>query len=180
MPLWWNKHFFNKSADEISGKDWLNMPVTGISWDDAERYCSWVGNGARLPTEAEWEYAARAGTSQEYFWGNDMKSASKYTVMDKGLSPVMSRQPNPWGLFDMIGNAWEWCADRYDKNYYKKSPPDNPKGPEDPKKYSYRVVRGGAWNEYSWNLRCANRSYGEQFRRYEGLGFRICRSVQAK
>jgi sulfatase modifying factor 1 len=180
MPLWWNKHFFEQGSDDLPGRDWLNMPVTGISWDDAQRYCAWVGAGARLPTEGEWEYAARAGASNEYFWGDDMKAAGSFAVVDKGLSRVMSRKPNSWGLYDMIGNAWEWCADRYAKDYYRVSPGNDPHGPEDAKKYPYRVVRGGAWNEYHWNLRCANRSYGEQFRRYQGLGFRICRSVHSK
>ncbi|MDD5675453.1 MAG: formylglycine-generating enzyme family protein [Chitinivibrionales bacterium] len=179
MPLWWNKKFFNNQADDIPGNKWLAMPVVGVSWDNAQDFCAWKGTGYRLPTEAEWEYAARAGSTSEYFWGNTMDSAAEYAVIDKGISPVMTRKPNAWGLYDMIGNAWEWCQDRYDKNYYKKSPERNPTGPGDSesKKYPYRVVRGGEWNEYRWNLRCANRNYGEEFRRFNGVGFRICRSI---
>jgi formylglycine-generating enzyme required for sulfatase activity len=180
MPLWWNKHFFNRDADDVPGNKWLDMPVTGVSWNDAQAYCAWKGAGYRLPTEAEWEYAARAGSSSNYFWGANMDSADRYAVVDKGLSPVMSRKPNAFGLYDMIGNAWEWCQDRYDGKYYEKSPDRNPTGANDAKKYPYRVVRGGSWNEYRWNLRCANRNYGEQFRRFEGVGFRICRSVREK
>lgn len=178
MPLWWNRRFFDRQADELPGKAWLGMPVTGVSWDDAQDYCRWKGGCCRLPTEAEWEYAARAGSQSEYFWGETMDSARSYAVIDKGLSPVMAKKPNRFGLSDMLGNAWEWCQDRYDKKYYQRSPAENPKGPPEGKKYLYRVVRGGSWNEYGWNLRCANRNYGEQFRRFEGVGFRICRSVQ--
>jgi formylglycine-generating enzyme len=180
MPLWWNKRFFDKSADELPGREWLDMPVMGVSWNNAQEYCRWKGNGARLPTEAEWEYAAHAGTTTEYFWGATMDSASKYAVVNKGYSRVMSRSPNNWGLCDMLGNAWEWCADRYQKDYYSASPVHNPQGPADSTKYPYRVVRGGSWKEYSWNLRCANRNFGEQARRFEGVGFRICKNPEAR
>jgi formylglycine-generating enzyme required for sulfatase activity len=177
MPIWWNKRFFEGKADDRSGKVWLGMPITGISWDDAQAYCRWLGPGYGLPTEAQWEYAARAGSAGRYFWGDSMDRADSFAVVRGGLAPVKSKKPNAFGLYDMTGNAWEWCDDRYDKNYYKQSPRENPPGPADGKKYSYRAVRGGGWNEYSWNLRCANRNYGEQFRRYEGVGFRVCRSV---
>jgi formylglycine-generating enzyme required for sulfatase activity len=184
MPLWWNKRFFEKSADELPGRAWLDMPVTGVSWDDAQDYCRWKGQnlgfGFRLPTEAEWEYAVRAGSRTEYFWGATMDSAGEFAVVNNGLAPVMTKRPNAFGLYDMTGNAWEWCQDRYGKRYYETSPAKNPQGPDDEKKYPCRVVRGGAWNEYGWNLRCANRNYGEQFRRFEGVGFRICRSVREK
>ena len=129
MPLWWNRRFFDQDADELPGRAWLDMPVTGVSWDDAQDYCRWKGAGYRLPTEAEWEYAARAGSSSEYFWGATMDSAARYAVVDKGLSPVMTRKPNAFGLYDMTGNAWEWCQDRYDRKYYEKSPAPQPAGP---------------------------------------------------
>jgi formylglycine-generating enzyme required for sulfatase activity len=177
MPYWWNKRFFPQKVDELSGRDWLNLPVTGVSWDDAQAYCSWLGKGFRLPSEAEWEYAARGGTESDYFWGNKNDSASLYAVINVRLSPVMSVRPNQYGLYDMLGNAWEWCEDRYDAHYYQTSCFKNPNGPTDPEKYPYRVVRGGSWNEYMCNLRSANRNYGESFRRFDGVGFRICRSV---
>jgi formylglycine-generating enzyme required for sulfatase activity len=179
MPFWWNKRFFPDKADDLPGSEWLSLPVTGISWHDAQAYCSWKGDGYRLPTEAEWEYAARGGASSERFWG-DTGSASTYAVVKDRLSTVKSVRPNRYGLYDMIGNAWEWCQDRYDPQYYRKSPDKNPAGPTDGKQYPYRTVRGGSWNEYGWNLRAANRNYGEPFRRFDGVGFRICRSADRK
>jgi formylglycine-generating enzyme required for sulfatase activity len=179
MPVWWNKRFYEDKADDKPGRTWLALPVTGISWDDALTYCKWLGPGFRLPTEAEWEYAARAGSTGAYFWGNSKDSERYFAVVDHGLSPAGSRKPNDFGLYDMIGNAWEWCGDRYDKKYYQESPAHDPQGPVDAKRYPYRVVRGGGWNEYSWNLRCSNRNYGEPFRRYDGVGFRVCRSIKA-
>jgi formylglycine-generating enzyme required for sulfatase activity len=180
MPFWWNRRYFPKKADDLPGKEWLNLPVTGVSWNDAQDYCAWKGEGYRLPTEAEWEYGARGGTSTEHYWGNSSDSASLYAVVKERLSAVRTKQPNGFGLFDMIGNAWEWCQDRYDPRYYKISLDKNPTGPSDGKKYPFRVVRGGSWNEYLWNLRAANRNYGEPFRRFDGVGFRICRSVHYK
>jgi len=180
MPLWWNKRFFPAKADDLSGKEWLSLPITAVSWEDARAYCVWKGGGFRLPTEAEWEYAARGGSTADYFWGNGSDGAEGFAVIKNGLSRVKSTKPNQFGLFDMLGNAWEWCQDRYDAHYYRVSPSDNPMGPSDSLKYPYRVVRGGSWNEYLRNLRCANRSYGEQFRRFDGVGFRICRSAQGQ
>jgi formylglycine-generating enzyme required for sulfatase activity len=180
MPFWWNRQFFPLKVDDLSGKEWLSLPVTGVSWDDAQAYCSWKGKGYRLPTEAEWEYATRGGTESEYFWGDKKDSAVFYAVIKEKLSSVKTVRPNQFGLYDMLGNAWEWCQDRYDPHYYRKSSSENPTGPSDFKKYPYRVVRGGSWNEYMWNLRSANRNYGESFRRFDGVGFRICRSVSTK
>ena len=177
MPFWWNRRFFDQRVDDMTGKQWLSLPVTGVSWDDAQAYCAWKGKGFRLPTEAEWEYAARGKTQTEYFWGNTSDSAASYAAIGKRLLPVKSKLPNQFKLFDMVGSVWEWCQDRYDKRYYGESPSDNPRGPTDSIKFPYRVVRGGSWKEYTWNCRCANRNYGEPFRRFDGVGFRICRSV---
>lgn len=180
MPYFWNKRFFAGKVDDMAGTEWFSLPITGVSWEDAQSYCNWKGEGYRLPTEAEWEYAARGGTDSDYFWGDKKEGASQYAVIKKQLSPVKSLSANQFGLYDILGNAWEWCFDRYDPRYYQKSPAENPVGPDDAKKYPYRVARGGSWNEYIWNLRCANRHYGESFRRYDGVGFRICRSVKRK
>lgn len=126
----------------IDGKD--NYPVVHVSWDDAIAYCKWAGK--RLPTEAEWEYAARGGRQTKYFWGDEDVEASKpkantwqgifpnnNTAWDKfaGLAPVASYAPNSYGLYDVAGNVWEWCSDWY-------APPS---GPVSQKK----VVRGGSF-----------------------------------
>jgi formylglycine-generating enzyme required for sulfatase activity len=180
MPFWWNRRFFPEKVSDRSGGEWLSLPAIGVSWDDARAYCAWRSAGCRLPTEAEWEYAARGNAQTDYFWGNSPDSAPLYAVMKDRLLPVKSARPNMFGLHDMLGNAWEWCNDRYGSHYYSQSPPENPLGPADSLKHPYRVVRGGSWNEYLWNLRCANRSFGEQFRRFDGVGFRIARSARAK
>lgn len=179
LPSWWNRNFFDEAYVHASGTEWLRMPVVGVSWDDANKFCAWKGASYRLPTEAEWEYAARGGVSEAYPWGKDFGNAAQYAVVEKRLSAVMSRAPNRLGVYDMIGNAWEWCNDRYDRGYYAVSETNNPQGPKNTRR-KYRVVRGGAWNEYPWNLRSANRSFGEQNRPFGGVGFRICRDLQGQ
>jgi formylglycine-generating enzyme required for sulfatase activity len=152
------------TGSNIIGKD--DHPVVHISWDDAMAYCKWAGK--RLPTEAEWEYAAKAGKKHIYPWGNeDVENGTpkantwqgnfpdKNTLRDKfyRISPVKSFKPNEFGLYDMAGNVWEWCSDWYDANYYKQiqnSLTVNPKGssqsfdpmePHLPKK----VMKGGSF-----------------------------------
>jgi formylglycine-generating enzyme required for sulfatase activity len=101
-------------------------------------------NGYRLPTEAEWEYACRAGTTTEYYWGDDMDGAYAWCENAGGKTqPVGTKKPNAWGLYDMIGNVWEWCHDWYAEDYYAGSRVKNPRGPN--KKGVCRVIRGGSW-----------------------------------
>ena len=120
-----------------------NIAVNQLEWVEARDYCRKLGH--RLPTEAEWEYAARAGTSTEYPWGNIIDRAYVWYAGNSGHThhPVGTRKPNPWGLYDMLGGVWEWVNDWYGEFYYKDSPVKNPKGPSNI--FSWHVIRGGSW-----------------------------------
>jgi iron(II)-dependent oxidoreductase len=138
LPEFWGMDEFR------SGPDFPNHPVIGVSRYDAEAYAKWADK--RLPTEAEWEYAARGGLSgKKYPNGNDIDSSmANFTKAEKGGTvPVGSYPPNGFGLYDMAGNVLEWVADFYDGDYYSESPRENPTGPKDGRFY---VIRGGGWH----------------------------------
>ena len=120
-------------------------PVIGVNWVDANEYAKWAGK--RLPTEAEWECAARGGKVGKDFPDGSMFNPEKGGIhcrqKKKGTLKIGSYSPNPFGLYDMAGNVWEWIADRYDSNYYQRSKSQNPTGPQEGR---FRVIRGGSWH----------------------------------
>ncbi len=151
-------------------------PVEKVNWNDAMNFAKKFGRRfeveARLPYEAEWEYAARAGSSTKFFWGDSFHEDYAWYSGNSGkqTNPVGQKKPNPWGLYDMSGNVWEWCMDWYGSMYYSKSPERNPRGPQTGK---YRILRGGCWDDYRFNLRSSYRNYINPDCRYYDDGFRL-------
>jgi sulfatase modifying factor 1 len=172
-----------------------NIPVSRVCWHDAASFLkklNALGEGRyRLPTEAEWEYAARAGTRTAYSWGNRIDCskamfANKIGKFDQctafavkrglpadGPAPVRSFAPNPWGLYDMHGNVWEWCQD-----WFGPYPDGARVDPQGPSKGTNRVRRGGSWFGEGVKCRSANRAYGHPHSRLRSTGFRVVRVVE--
>jgi formylglycine-generating enzyme required for sulfatase activity len=152
-----------------------NLPVEQVSWNDAQEFIKKLnakndGYVYRLPTEAEWEYACRAGTTGDYAGNLD-----KMGWYDKNKTNLVGGlNPNAWGLYDMHGNVWEWCWDWFDSGYYGKSPDVDPKGPGSG---SYRVGRGGGWKNFAARCRSAHRSHDTPSTRSHDLGFRLVRTI---
>jgi formylglycine-generating enzyme required for sulfatase activity len=164
-----------KPDDRGWGRD--NQPVINVSWHDAVAYTEWLTQQTnqtyRLPTEAEWEYAARAGTETDYWWGNEIdETKANYDGNLGQTSPVGAYDPNPFGLYDMLGNVWEWTCSEYEAPYNGKEKVCISK-----KSNEYRVLRGGSWHYSSSSLRTADRDYnGPSYRSYS-LGFRVVRAA---
>jgi formylglycine-generating enzyme required for sulfatase activity len=155
-------------------------PVTEVTFYGAQAYARWAGK--RLPTEAEWEYACRAGTTTRYNTGDIIThNDANYDGLGgedvwESTAPVGSFSPNAWGLYDMHGNVWEWCADKHHMQYYEVSPVDNPQGPDIG---SQSVVRGGSWfGDPPYDLRSAYRNYHPPAGATFNLGFRCVKDVK--
>jgi formylglycine-generating enzyme required for sulfatase activity len=160
----------------------MDYPANAVTWYGANAYCEWLsektGKQYHLPTEAQWEKAARAGLKSKYYpWGNEDADGKAqfqqvWTAPHLTLSAVGSYPPNGYGLYDMAGNVWEWCADWYDRSYYHDSPYENPTGPETG---DLKVLRGGSWGGLDLQIRCGIR-VGERPDVAESrVGFRVAR-----
>ena len=165
-PEYWNDSKFNGPK----------QPVVGASWHDADAYCTWAKK--RLPTEAEWERAARGTDGRKYPWvGEWDASRANSTESGRGKTVDVGSYPNgvsPAGALDMAGNVWEWVADWYDKDYYKRGSDRNLGGPTTG---TYRVLRGGSWNLNPINLRAAYRFHNSPDARNDFIGFRCARGL---
>ncbi len=187
---------------EVTQKQWLaimsynpsrykgsNLPVEQVSWKKVAEFLvklnNLTGKKYRLPTEAEWEYSTRAGTTSNFNTGDcltsthanynanyPLKNCEKGEYRKKEIK-VGSFMPNNWGLYDTHGNVWEWCNDWYSEDYYKESPENNPKGPTSG---TYRVMRGGGWGYFAAGCRSANRGFYGATISYDDLGFRVVHS----
>jgi formylglycine-generating enzyme required for sulfatase activity len=181
-------------------------PIEQVRWSDAVKFCnarsrleglepcynletwecSFDANGYRLPTEAEWEYACRAGAKTAYFFGDSASQLANYAWFEKNAGghpqPVGQKMPNPWGLYDICGNLWEWCNDFYGVEYYSESPQKDPRGPAEG---DTKVVRGGAWKFSADNCRCGyryneNPGYVDVCFGYDIYGFRCVKNAPAQ
>lgn len=161
--------------------DWQRLPVVSVSWNDAQRFIRKLNaqektKAYRLPSEAEWEYAARAGSSAARPFPKDKLHAHAWYIQNSEdeAQAVASKLANAWGLYDMLGNAWEWVADRYSEDYYARAPTTDPRGPNHG---TQRVRRGGSYHCETHLMRVNYRAADTPDTRYTVLGFRVLREV---
>jgi len=156
-------------------------PVENVSWNDVQKFIKKLNKMEQtdsycLPTEAEWEYACRAGSTSRYCFGSDEKMLDEYAWFRKNFDemtyPVKQKKPNAWGLYDMHGNVWEWCED-----WYGDYPNEHVTDPIGPNGGSNRVIRGGCWSFLTRNFRSANRGMSKPSNRNFKIGFRIIRRI---
>jgi formylglycine-generating enzyme required for sulfatase activity len=176
-----------QSDTKYVGNDSTWHPVECVAWGEALEFCRRLSampaelaarRAYRLPTEAEWEYACRAGTTTRWYSGDD-ESAMASVAGDswQGTMPVGRKLPNPWGLHDLYGNVFQWCSDWFNASYYKKSPPNDPTGPQEG---SLRVARGGWWTYTPSSCRSATRSFFAPGSRTSGRGFRVVAEIASE
>lgn len=189
------KQFLLETEHQQPSWNWIKKysptddhPMINVTWHDAVAYTEWAGK--QLPTEAQWEYAARGGlVGKRYPWGNEKADGSQCNFADKNAphdffgidriaddgyrytAPVGSYPANGYGLYDIAGNVWEWCSDWYDENYYSDLPVQNPQGP-DLSPINLRVLRGGSWGNNTPYLRVADRIYYAPNAEHAYRGFR--------
>jgi formylglycine-generating enzyme required for sulfatase activity len=173
----WSLEFFVQES--------ANNPAIYVTWDEVAEFCRKLseleGKTYRLPTEAEWEYACRAGTTTRFSFGDSDSSLGDYAwfldnrteLGQRYVHPVGQKKPNPWGLYDMHGNVTEWCSDWYDRDYYSNSPNVDPQGPSSG---TDRSLRGGSLLDSAHSLRCIGRDWNNPDNRHLLVGFRVVRS----
>jgi formylglycine-generating enzyme required for sulfatase activity len=177
---WWPAEIIYEDNKYVALEGFAKQPVLTVSWYAAEAYCKWAGK--RLPTEAEWEKAARGGLKKKRFpWGDEIPTGGIVfgRVWTDNMAPaptgrVGNYYPNGYGLYDVAGNVWEWVSDWFNPNYYGRSPDSNPKGPNSGE---LKVLRGGAWHNMPMALRVAIRNTEYPLENGDAVGFRCAKDA---